>query len=135
MILLFDHFKTDLGAENAKRLNAYQDPFCSAWLNVVPNKNLGPKLTDQQLRIALSLRQCEKVCKKHTCRCSERVEENRHHGLSCARRTGRFSRHHNLNTLVKQVLSSMKVLSILEPSGMTRTDSKRPDGITLAPWE
>ena len=41
----------------------------------------------------------------------------------------------NLNTLVKQALSTIKVSSILEPIGLTRTDGKRPDGITLAPWE
>ena len=71
---------------------------------------------------------------RNTCRCGKLVEENGHHGLSCARSAGRFSRHHNLNTLVKQALSSIKVLSILEPYGLTRTDGKRPDGITLAPW-
>ena len=126
----FDKLITDLDVENVKRLNAYQDPFGSAWLNVVPSKNLGLKLTDQQLRISLSLRLGVKICEKHTCRRGKLVEENGHHGLSCARSTGRFSRHHNLNTLVKQALSSIKVPSILEPNGLTRSD-----GITLAPWE
>ena len=101
-----------------------QDPSGSAWLNVVPSKNLGLKLTDQQLRISLSLRLGSKICEKHTCRCGKLVEEN-----------GHFSRHHKLKTLVKQALSSIKVPSILEPYGLTRTDGKRPDGITLAPWE
>ena len=131
----FDQLITDLDAEKVKRLNAYQDPFGSAWLNVVPSKNLGLKLTDQQLRISLSLRLGSKICEKHICRCGKLVEENGHHGLSCARSAGRFSRHHNLNTLVKQALSSIEVPSILEPYGLTRTDGKRPDGITLAPWE
>ena len=131
----FDQLITDLDAENVRRLNAYQDPFGSAWLNVVPSKNLGLKLTDQQLRISLSLRLGAKICEKHTCRCGKLVEENGHHGLSCARSAGRFSRHHNLNVLVKQALSSIKVPSILEPNGLTRSDGKRPDGITLAPWE
>ena len=63
------------------------------------------------------------------------MEENGHHGLSCARSAGRFSRHHNLNTLLKQALSSIKVPSNLEPNGLTPTDGKRPDGITLAPWK
>ena len=121
--------------ENVKRLNAYQDPFGSAWLNVVPSKNLGLKLTDQQLRISLSVRLGPKICEKHTCRCGKFVEENGHHGFSCARSAGRFSRHHNFNTLLKQALSSIKDPSILEPNGLTRTDGMRPDGITLAPWE
>ena len=66
-------------------------------------------MTDQQLRISLSLRLGSKICEKHTCRCGKLVEENGHHGLSCARSAGRFSRHHNLNTLVKQALSSINV--------------------------
>ena len=36
---------------------------------------------------------------------------------------------------MKQALSSIKVPSILEPNGLTRSDGKRPGGITLAPWE
>ena len=134
----FDQRMTDLDGENVKRLNglnAYQDPFGFAWLNVVPSKNLGLKLTDQQLHISLSLRIGAKICEKNTCRCSKFVEENGHHGLSCARSAGHFSRHHNHNTLVKQALSSIKVPSILDSNGLTPTDGKRPDGITLAPWE
>ena len=121
--------------EIVKRVNAYQDPFGSTWLNVVPSKNLGLKLTDQQLRISLFLRLGAKICEKHTYSCGELVEENGHHGLSCARSAGRFSRHHNFNALLKQALSSIKVPSILEPNGLTQTDGKRPDGYTLAPWE
>ena len=52
---IFDQLITDLDVENVRKLNAYQDPFGSAWLNVVPSKNLGLKLTDQQMRISLSL--------------------------------------------------------------------------------
>ena len=128
---IFDQLITDLDLENVKRLNAYQDAFGSAWLNVVPSKNFGLKLTDQQLRISLSLRLGRKIYEKHTCRCGKLVEEKGYLGLSCARSAGRFSRHNNLNTLVKQALSSIKVPSILEPNGLTRTDGKRPCALRL----
>ena len=88
----FDQLITDLDVKNVKRLNAYQDPFSSAWLNVVPSKNLGLKITDQQLRISLSLPLGAKLCEKHTCRCGKVLEVNRHLCLSCARSAGRFSR-------------------------------------------
>ena len=78
----FDQLITDLDVDNVKRLNAYQDPFVSAWLNVVPSKNLGLKLTDQQLRISLSLRLGAKICKRHSCCCGKLVEEKGHHGIS-----------------------------------------------------
>ena len=98
-------------------------------------QNLGSKLTDQQLRVSLSLRLGANTCEKYNCRSGKLVEENGHHGLSCARSAGRFSRHHNVNTLVKQALSSLKVPSIREPFGLARAWGKRPGGITLAPWQ
>ena len=99
----FDQHIKELDVENVKRLNAYQDPSGSASLNVVPSKNLGLKLTDQHWRISLSLRLGAKICEKHTCRCGKLVEEIGHHGLFCARSAGRFSRYHDLNTLLKRV--------------------------------
>ena len=131
----FDQLITDVDVEKFKRLNAYQDPFGSAWLNVLQSKNLGLKLTDQQLRISLSLRLSAKFREKHFCRCIKLVEENGHHGLSCPRSAERFSRHHNLNTLSKQALSCIRVPSILEPNGLTLTDGKHQSGFTIAPLE
>ena len=48
----FEQLITDLDAKDVKRLIAYQDAFGSAWPNVVPSKDLGPKLIDHQLRIS-----------------------------------------------------------------------------------
>ena len=101
-----------------------QDQPRSLWLNVVPSKNFSLKLTDQQLRISVSLSLSAKNSKKPSCRCCKRVEENGHHSLSCAKNAGQFLRHHNLNTLVKQALTSIKVSSLSEPNGLTRTDEK-----------
>ena len=101
-----------------------QDQPRSLWLNVVPSKNFSLKLTDQQLRISVSLSLSAKKSKKPSCRCCKRVEENGHHSLSCAKSAGQFLRHHNLNTLVKQALTSIKVSSLSEPNGLTRTDGK-----------
>ena len=78
---------------------------------------------------------CAKICEKHTCRCVKLFEENGNNVLSCARSAGCFSWHHKLKSVVKQALSSFKVPSILKPYGLTRTDGKRQDGITLVFWE
>ena len=61
--------------------------------------------------------------------CGKDVTEDGWHGLSCLKSVGRFSRHSNLNALIKQSLSS-----ILEPRHLYRTDQKRPDVLTLVPW-
>ena len=36
---------------------------------------------------------------------------------------------------IKQTLGSLDLPSMLEPRGLYRTDGKRPDGVTMIPWE
>ena len=40
-----------------------------------------------------------------------------------------------LNSLIKETLGSLDLPSKLEPRGLYRTDGKRPDGVTMIPWE
>ena len=42
--------------------------------------------------------------------------------------------HSALNDIVKRGLSAAHIPSRLEPTGLLRSDGKRPDGVTLAPW-
>ena len=57
------------------------------------------------------------------------------HGLSCKRGSMRFHRHAALNDIILRSLSSAGIPACLEPSGLSRSDGKRPDGLTLVPWE
>ena len=93
--------------KRSKIFNAHQGKFGSQWLNVVPGKNLGLKLDDQQLRISIGLRLGANICVAHTCHCGKRVERDGLHGLSCTKSAGRFSRHATLNSLIKQTLGSL----------------------------
>ena len=93
------------------------------------------KLDDQQLRISIGLRLGANICVAHTCHCGKRVERDGLHGLSCNKSGGHFSRRATLNSLIKQTLGSLDVPSMLEPRGLYRTDGKRPDGVTMIPWE
>ena len=121
--------------KRSKVFNAHQGKFGSQWLNVVPCKNLGLKLDDRQLRFSIGLRLGANICVAHTCHCGKRVERNGLHGLSCTKSVGCFSRHATLNSLTKQSLGSLDLLSMLEPRGPYRTDGKRPDDVTMIPWE
>jgi hypothetical protein len=47
---------------------------------------------------------------------------------------GRFSRHTEINSIINRSLTSIHVNSTLEPNGLSRDDGKRPDGMTLVPW-
>ena len=105
------------------------------WLNVVPCKNLGLKLDDQQLQISIGLRLGAKIWVAHTCHCGKRVERDGLHGLSCTKSAGRFSRHATLSSLIKQTLEPLDLPSVLEPRGRYGTKGKRPDGPTMIPWE
>ena len=118
---------------DVKRFNAFKDRFGSQWLNVIPSKSLRLRLSDQQFRIAIGLRLVSKICERHKCVCGKDVTEDGWHDLSGLKSAGRFSRHSNLNALMKQGLSSTHIPSVLEPRHLYRTDQKRPDGLTLVP--
>ncbi|GAU94935.1 hypothetical protein RvY_06633 [Ramazzottius varieornatus] len=47
----------------------------------------------------------------------------------------RHSRHSALNDSLHRALISCKVPNVLEPNGILRDDQKRPDGLTLIPWQ
>ena len=121
--------------KRSKVFNAHQCKFWSQWLNVVPCKNLGLKLDDQQLRISIGLRIGANIYVAHTCNCGKRFERDGLHGLFCTKSAGRFSRHATLNSLIKQTLGSLDLPLMLEQRGLHRTDGKRPDGVTMIPWE
>ena len=53
----------------------------------------------------------------------------------CKRSPGRSARHHALNDLVARSFASAGVPVSKEPVGLLRSDSTRPDGVTLVPWQ
>jgi hypothetical protein len=48
---------------------------------------------------------------------------------------GRHFRHAVINNIIQHSLAAANIPSRLEPSGLARSDGKRPDGITISPWE
>lgn len=123
-----------VGVEKA-RLRAVSQPESGAWLQAIPSPHLGTLLDDDSLRVAVALRLGCKVCEPHTCTCSSMVEADGHHALNCRRCTGRFPRHHALNDIIRRALISANIPCVLEPPGLSRSDGKRPDGLTLVPWK
>ncbi|XP_063631534.1 uncharacterized protein LOC134802767 [Cydia splendana] len=123
-----------VGADRA-RLLAGSAPESGAWLQALPSPHLGTLLDNDSMRVAVALRLGCDVCVPHLCICGTMVESNGHHALSCGRCAGRFPRHHALNDLVRRALVSANVPCMLEPPGLSRSDGKRPDGLTLVPWQ
>ena len=117
------------------RLTAASAPYSGAFLQALPCSSIGTRLDDVSLRIAIATRLGAPVCAPHTCICGATVESSGIHGLSCRKSAGRILRHNALNDLIKRSLATVEIPSRLEPTSLSRSDGKRPDGITLMPWK
>ena len=57
------------------------------------------------------------------------------HSFICKQAPGRTIRHHHLNDLIARALSTASIPNTKEPQDLCRSDGKRPDDITLVPWQ
>jgi hypothetical protein len=117
------------------RILAASSPHSGDWLQALPSPQLGTLLSNESFRIASALRLGGDICQPHICPCGSAVAGSGHHGLSCKRSAGRLSRHAAVNDLIQRALRSAEIPSIKEPTGCSRTDGKKPDGLTLIPWK
>lgn len=107
----------------------------SDWLHALPVPSLGLKLDDSSLRIAIGIRLSTQLCHEYTCKCGTFVNSFGRHGLGCKLAQGRHPRHRNVNKMLQKALGSADFPSLLEPSGLSRDDGKRPDGLTYFAYE
>ena len=102
--------------------------------SLVHGSKLGLLLSDDVVRVAVGLHLGVPICRPHLCAsCGANVDALGAHGLSCRFRKGRHSRHAALNDIVMRTLESIKIPCHLEPSGLFRSDGKRPDGFSIVP--
>ena len=109
-------------------------PGSGSWLQALPSNNLGLRLGNNELRIAVGLRIGAPLVRPHQCVCGEEVESNGHHGLACRRSSVRHRRHALANDVLVRAVRSVEVHAELEPPRLLRGDGKRPDGASLDPW-
>ena len=120
---------------DAARLHAAASPHSGAWLHALPLSKLGLHLDNNSIQIAVALRLGAQICQEHKCRCGKKVDSLGHHGLSCLKSAGRLPRHAHINDIIKRSLAAAGIPSILEPAGLDRGNGKRPDGITVFPYQ
>ena len=117
------------------RLLAVSVPESGAWLNAFPISSPGLRLDDDSVRISTAVCLGLPTCTPHNCRlCGAPVDKLGIHGLHCKRGGGRCHHHAALNDLLQRSFNAAGVPSTLEPAGLSRSDGKRPDGLTLVPW-
>ena len=132
--------QADLLLENAPddvsraRLLAVSAPESGAWLHALPVSSLGLRMDDNTIRCAVGLRLGSSLSRPHACRhCG--ADHLATHGLRCRMSEGRHFRHSAVNDVISHAFTSAKIPSHLEPSGLDRSDGKRPDGVTMVPWK
>ena len=137
--LLHVDFLLELAANDLTKVRvlALSCPESGAWLNALPLSSIGLKMDDDVIRIVVGLRLGLALCHLHSCSdCSAEVNEDGIHGkfeLSLLQRLPFSSS--ALNNIVKRSLEATKIPYHLEPSGLYRSDGKRPDGASVVPWQ
>ena len=116
------------------RLRASLTASSGAWLQALPISSVGLRMDDDVIRVAVGLRLGANLCEPHTCTCGILVDARGTHGLACKRSAGRHPRHGLLNDVVWRAMLRAQVPSCKEPAGLSRSDGKRPDGVSLIPW-
>ena len=120
---------------NRARLLAASASHSGDWLHALRLSTCGLRLDNEAVRVAVGLRLGTSLSEPHQCPCGKQVDARGTHGLSCKRRAGRSIRHHQLNDIIHRALTRASTPSVLEPPGLSRTDGKRPNGLTLIPWQ
>jgi len=105
------------------------------WMFAMPSASCRLRLGDEVVKVAVGLRFGLDLCEPHQCQCGSLVDARGLHSFVCKRTPGRSARHHALNDLIARSFGSAGVPVTKEPSGLFRTDGKRPDGLTLVPWQ
>ena len=117
------------------QLQACSQKGSGAWLTTLPISSLGQRMCNATILIATSLRLGDHLCAPHDCtHCGRRVDKTGLHDWSCRRSKGRLPRHNKLNIIIKQSLTSANIPSVLEPQGLSCSDGKCPDGMTITHW-
>ena len=118
------------------RISAASAKETGEWLRALPISILGLRMDDETIRVAAGLCLGTPLFRSHSCHhCHTEVYQFATHNLSCRYSEGCHARHAAINSIVHRSLSAAKIPSRLEPTGLSRTDGKRPDGVSLIPWQ
>ena len=123
-----------IDASQRAQFLASSSPLSGQWLLALPITSCGLRLEDEAIRVAVALRLGLNLGAPHQCRCGTMVDARGVHALVCKHAPSRTIRHQQLNDLITRAIASAGIPVTKEPTGLTRCDGRRPDGMTLIPW-
>ena len=85
--------------------------------------------------MAVGLRLGTNLCDQRRCPSCTVVDYRGTHRLLCKKSSARIARHSYINDFIYRALVRAKIAFVKESVGLSRTDGKRPDGLTLIPWQ
>ncbi|KAF2891155.1 hypothetical protein ILUMI_15018, partial [Ignelater luminosus] len=95
------HLEEEANFTEIARLKALQLPESGAWLQAIPSSHIGTLMNNNSFRVCVALRIGSPVCRPYNCICGAQVSVDGRHGLHCGKGSGRFSRHNELNDILK----------------------------------
>ena len=128
-----NHLFAPASQQDKSRLLAIASSLSSDWLRALPFASCGLGLENEDIRFAVGLRLGAALCQAHQCPCGALEEVNGLHSLSCKLSSGKHSRCASINDIISRACCRADILAVKKPTGLTRTDGKRPDGSTLVP--
>ena len=116
------------------RMNVTSAFFSGDWLHALSISLCGLCLDNDALRIEIGLYIRSHFCDPRECTFGSLVDCKGSHGLCYRRSSVKSARLSFINDLVFYALCCAGISSIKEPPDLSRSDKKRPDGLTLT-WQ
>ena len=117
------------------RLIAASTAHSGDWLQALPISFCGLRFDDEAVKVAVGIRLGTNLCFQRHCLCGILVDCRGAQGLPCKRSSVSIARHSYINDIIHSELVRVKIASVKEPVGLSRTDGKHPNGLTLIPWQ
>ena len=81
----------------------------------------------------MGLRTGATISNIYICPCGTTVQPDGRHGLCCKKSSGKHIRHNEINAIILRAFQNAETPATREPQGLCPNE-KRPDGVTLIPW-
>ena len=101
----------------------------------MPISLCGLRLQNEDICVAVGFWLSTALYKPHQYPCGALVDVIGFHDLSCKLSASKHARHNVINDLIARAVTLANISSVKEPQGLSRSDGKRSDGMTLILWK